>query len=96
MLRKNSLNAQPDISREDNHVTKGEFEGNWKQIRGQAKEIWGKLTDDELEKVNGNFDKFIGLLQEKYSYTRTRAKKEFESRIVEYQTEHRQASLSRN
>ena len=43
-----------------------EFEGKWKQVRGEAKVWWGKLTDDDLEKVGGKFDKFIGLIQEKY------------------------------
>jgi uncharacterized protein YjbJ (UPF0337 family) len=53
------------------------FEGKWKQIRGQAKVWWGKLTDDDLEKVGGNFDKLIGLLQQKYGYTQQQAEAEF-------------------
>jgi uncharacterized protein YjbJ (UPF0337 family) len=56
------------------------FEGKWKQIRGQAKVWWGKLTDDDLDKVNGNFDKLIGLLQIKYGYTQQQAEAEFEKR----------------
>jgi len=56
------------------------FEGKWKQMRGQAKVWWGKLTDDDLEKVGGNFDKFIGLLQEKYGYTQQQAKEEYQKR----------------
>lgn len=54
------------------------FQGKWKQIRGQVKVWWGKLTDDDLDKVNGEYDKFIGLLQEKYGYTREQAEAEFE------------------
>ena len=56
------------------------FEGKWKQIRGQAKVWWAKLTDDDLDKVEGKFDKFIGLLQEKYGYTREQAEEEYEKR----------------
>jgi uncharacterized protein YjbJ (UPF0337 family) len=56
------------------------FEGKWKQIRGQAKVWWGKLTDDDLEKVGGKFDKLIGLLQEKYGYTRQQAEDEINKR----------------
>jgi uncharacterized protein YjbJ (UPF0337 family) len=56
------------------------FEGKWKQIRGQAKVMWGKLTDDDLEKVNGKFDKLIGLLQLKYGYTRQQAEDEYNKR----------------
>lgn len=56
------------------------FEGKWKQIRGQAKVMWGKLTDDDLEKVNGKFDKLIGLLQSKYGYTRQQAEEKYKKR----------------
>lgn len=56
------------------------FEGKWKQIRGQAKVWWGKLTNDDLEKVGGQFDKLIGLLQEKYGYTKQQAKEEYQKR----------------
>jgi len=56
------------------------LEGKWKQIRGHAKVWWGKLTDDDLKKVDGNSDKLIGLLQEKYGYTRQQAEEEYEKR----------------
>ncbi len=56
------------------------FEGKWKQIRGKAKVWWGKLTDDDLDKVEGNYEKLIGLLQEKYGYTREEAEEEWEKR----------------
>jgi len=56
------------------------FEGKWKQIRGKAKVWWGKLTDDDLDKVEGNYEKLVGLLQEKYGYTREEAEEEWEKR----------------
>ncbi len=56
------------------------LEGKWKQVRGQAKLWWGKLTDDDLESVDGQFDKLMGLLQEKYGYTQQQAKEEWEKR----------------
>jgi len=56
------------------------FEGKWKQMRGQVKIWWGKLTDDDLDTVEGNFDKLIGLLQMKYGYTRQQAEEEIEKR----------------
>lgn len=56
------------------------FQGKWKQMRGQAKVWWGKLTDDDLEKIDGNLDKLTGLLQEKYGYTQQQAQDEIEKR----------------
>ncbi len=65
-------------------MNKDEFEGKWKQVRGEAKVWWGKLTDDDLEKVGGKYDKFIGLIQEKYGYTREKAEQEYNKRMDEH------------
>jgi uncharacterized protein YjbJ (UPF0337 family) len=56
------------------------FEGKWKQMRGQAKIWWSKLSDDDLGKVDGKFDKLIGLLQMKYGYTQQQAEDEYKKR----------------
>ena len=56
------------------------LEGKWKQVRGQAKAWWGKITDDDLEKVGGQYDKLIGLLQVKYGYTQQQAIDEYKKR----------------
>jgi uncharacterized protein YjbJ (UPF0337 family) len=57
------------------------FEGKWKEMRGQVKEWWGKLTDDDLEQVGGKADQLIGLLQQKYGYTKEHAEEEFNRRL---------------
>jgi len=62
-------------------MNKDIFEGKWKEMRGQLKEWWGELTDDELEQANGNAEQIVGLLQQKYGYTREAAEKEFNRRI---------------
>jgi len=61
------------------------FEGKWKQIRGEAKAWWGKLTDDDLDRAAGKFDVFAGLLQEKYGYSRERAVEEIDKRVTGYE-----------
>ncbi len=50
--------------------------GNWKQIRGKVKQTWGKLTDNDLTRIDGRFDELAGLVQERYGYTREKAEKE--------------------
>ena len=41
-------------------------EGNWKTFKGQVKEQWGKLTDDEIDEVAGRRDQLEGKIQAKY------------------------------
>lgn len=43
-----------------------QFKGKWIQFKGEVKQKWGKLTDDDLMQVEGNYDKFIGKVQERY------------------------------
>lgn len=62
------------------------FEGKWKQIRGQAKGWWGKLTDSDLEKIDGKFEQLIGVLQEKYGYTQKQAEEEYKKRTAWHST----------
>lgn len=59
--------------------------GKWKQIRGEAKAWWGKLTDDDLDRANGKFDVLVGLLQQKYGYTHQRAADEIDKRVTQYE-----------
>ena len=66
-------------------MNKDILQGKWKQIRGEAKSWWGKLTDDDLDRAAGEFDKLAGLLQEKYGYTRQAADEEIEKRINEFE-----------
>jgi uncharacterized protein YjbJ (UPF0337 family) len=51
--------------------------GMWKELKGKAKEQWGRLTDDELDRAEGRADQVIGLLQQKYGYARERAEQEY-------------------
>jgi uncharacterized protein YjbJ (UPF0337 family) len=53
-----------------------QISGNWKQFKGHVKEKWGKLTDDDLDVIEGKKDQLIGRLQERYGYTKEQAEKE--------------------
>ena len=53
-----------------------ELKGKWKQLKGSAKAQWGKLTDDELAEIEGNQDRLVGKIQEKYGLAREEAEKQ--------------------
>lgn len=52
------------------------IQGKWKQLKGQAQEKWGELTNDDLDQIDGNKDQLAGKLQEKYGWSREEADKE--------------------
>ena len=52
-----------------------QIQGKWKQMKGSAKQQWGKLTDADLEVINGQRDILIGKLQERYGFAREEAQK---------------------
>ena len=57
-------------------MNKDVLEGKWKEMKGQVKENWADLTEDDLKEVEGNFDKLVGKIQEKYGKTQEQAKEE--------------------
>ena len=59
--------------------------GKWKQLRGQAQQKWGQLTDDDLDRVEGKRDELIGRVQERYGVARDEA----ERQVSEFETSHR-------
>jgi uncharacterized protein YjbJ (UPF0337 family) len=52
------------------------LKGKWRQIKGEVKSRWGKLTDDDMNRVEGDAEKLIGRVQERYGYQRDEAQKE--------------------
>jgi uncharacterized protein YjbJ (UPF0337 family) len=55
-----------------------EIEGNWKKFKGDIKERWGRLTDDDLDIIQGQREKLTGELQRKYGIAKEEAKEEIE------------------
>lgn len=53
--------------------------GNWKTMKGKAKEKWGKLTDDDLDVIAGKRDQLVGRLQKIYGYSKDQAEREVDS-----------------
>ena len=45
-------------------------EVKWKMLRGRIKETWGDLTDDDIDRFDGQRDQFVGHIQERYGMAR--------------------------
>jgi uncharacterized protein YjbJ (UPF0337 family) len=57
-------------------MNKDVLAAKWIQLRGQVRQQWGRLTDNELDQVHGRWEKLVGLLQERYAYTKGKAEAE--------------------
>jgi uncharacterized protein YjbJ (UPF0337 family) len=52
------------------------IEGNWKQFTGKVQQQWAKLTDDDLQMVQGKREELVGRIQERYGYAKDQASRE--------------------
>jgi uncharacterized protein YjbJ (UPF0337 family) len=58
-------------------MNKDIMQGKWREMKGKVKEQWGKLTDDDLDKIEGTSEQLLGLLQQRYGYARDKAEEEY-------------------
>jgi len=52
------------------------LEGKWDQLKGQAQQQWGKLTDDDMDVAEGNAQELVGKIQERYGIEKDEAEKQ--------------------
>jgi uncharacterized protein YjbJ (UPF0337 family) len=60
------------------------LKGKWLQLKGNVKGKWGALTDDDLDRVSGNVEQLVGVIQERYGYQKQEAQQE----VDEFLTRH--------
>lgn len=60
-------------------MNKDQFAGKWRELKGKVKEKWGRLTDDDISKINGKYDQLAGQLQRKYGWAKEQAEREINS-----------------
>jgi uncharacterized protein YjbJ (UPF0337 family) len=56
-----------------------QIQGNWKQAAGKVRETWGKITDDDFERIAGKRDQLIGMIQQRYGVAVEEAEKQVRS-----------------
>ncbi|MEZ4732758.1 MAG: CsbD family protein [Caldilineaceae bacterium] len=60
------------------------LKGRWNQLKGNVKQQWGDLTDNDVARIEGNYDEFVGILQERYGYSRERAEREVDDYLARH------------
>lgn len=55
------------------------LKGKWSQLKGRVKEQWGKLTDDEIDQLDGVKDQLVGKVQERYGIARDQAARDVDN-----------------
>jgi uncharacterized protein YjbJ (UPF0337 family) len=68
-------------------MNKDILEGNWKQLKGHVKEMWGRITDDELDQIAGHREQLAGMIQTKYGYTRQEAEDSINDFLDKFEAE---------
>jgi uncharacterized protein YjbJ (UPF0337 family) len=59
-----------------------QLEGKWKQVKGEVREKWGKLTDDDMHVVAGKREQLIGRVQERYGIAREEATRQVDAFVA--------------
>ena len=55
------------------------LKGKWLQLKGSIREQWGQLTDDDVDRVEGNAERLAGMIQERYGYAKDEAEKNIDT-----------------
>ena len=58
-------------------MNQDQFKGDWLQLKGKVREKWGKLTNDDLDIIQGQGEQLVGKLQERYGIAKEEAEKQF-------------------
>lgn len=57
-------------SMDDQNMNNQTLKGEWNQLKGSVKQKWADLTDDDLTHIEGDRDKLVGRVQERYGHSR--------------------------
>ena len=77
-------------------MNKEQFKGNWKQFKGEVKKKWGQISDNDLLEMEGDYDKFLGVLQKRYGDKKEEVERWANDWYQRHETQSRKSSESRN
>jgi len=54
-------------------MTENTFQIKWSELTSQIHQHWGKLTEDDLSRLDGGMDELTVLLRKRYGYGKAQA-----------------------
>ena len=64
------------------------LQGKWQQLKGNVKEQWGDLTDDDITKLDGKTDSLVGTIQERYGHAKEKVAKDVNDWLDKMENHH--------
>jgi uncharacterized protein YjbJ (UPF0337 family) len=74
--------AQFSLNMRGTALNKEILKGKWLQTKGDVRKWWGRLTDEDVDQIQGDTEKFIGILQEHYGFGREQAEEEVDEFLM--------------
>jgi uncharacterized protein YjbJ (UPF0337 family) len=72
------------FKKENRYMDTNDLQGKWNKLKGEIRSQWGKLTDDDIERIAGNKDRLIGIVQERYGYVWDEARQMVDRYLDDY------------
>jgi uncharacterized protein YjbJ (UPF0337 family) len=73
-----------------------QIRGKWNEIKGGIRNVWGRITEDDLEKVKGNFSELTGIVEKKYGQTKETIKKDIDKLMSSFDNDSDKSSIDTN
>ena len=64
------------------------LKGKWPELKGQARQQWGKLTDDDIQRLSGTTEELTGVLRRRYGYGKAQARMEINNWVSDHGKSH--------
>jgi uncharacterized protein YjbJ (UPF0337 family) len=81
----NLARSMPCLCRKEIAMDWNWIEGNWKEVKGKAKQAWGRLTDDDLDKIAGRREELEGKIQKRYGVSKDLVQKDVDDWLKKIQ-----------
>jgi uncharacterized protein YjbJ (UPF0337 family) len=81
-----ALTLGRNVSQAEESMNEDTFKGQWTELKGKIRQQWGKLTDDDMQQIQGDREVLLGKLQQYYGRSREEMEKDYERWIESQHT----------